>query len=436
LGVFKLFLPFFLLLVGQRDSLRSLRFQSSRRAVPYFSSLEVHLVHLPCIIVMATEADDLYYFACGYPSVATLLPLLAHFIVKRVKFNCGRAMRVAELMAVTCGSICDEEKGLLFDHLVCWLEQQDDPSACGAARNVPSSSLLMRASVLASQTLPMHCPALHKLWFLRIFNSVDQKAALSYYDHSVRRHTTRGFVQGFNVAKGIFRDGFYGPATGNRFDDDFDSDPVRGIRYEYIMSFIAGCKGDWGVSYASAARGLDACLEASRIEIMDRWDEDNDLFQLRKRLRVQLASFHINNQTHLEAMVLLSASAVDQRGEIESAGGDDTGYIHFLRMASVCVSAVTTADLHRLTSNGMIVPHDVAEEFALLMISKAWHFRLVHRAAEGHRLLLFVIQLLTDLCPSHPTAAELNAGVVLHFTDAVASLEDALSLYTSPVHEE
>jgi hypothetical protein len=212
-------------------------------------------------------------------------------------------------LAITTTMRQEQDKELLSlfaNTVVCWFEQQDDPLDMPRQRkkNLPSLRFLTYLSYQVSRALPATDNAVHKMWRIRIFNSLDVTAALEAY--------FRILSSGYAEIKAEWVGGVPFASLGMPLCWHLSDDCVRVLRYFYVtIQMLVHKKED------ATARGMIHCALEVTYKSKERsnpWRKDvqRDLMLMRMRLRSLAARMYFSTSCQFDAVAQLAQSATEQ----------------------------------------------------------------------------------------------------------------------------
>jgi hypothetical protein len=274
----------------------------------------------------ASDVGNLLTACVASLSSSTLLQLLDQLIeVKWPLKETEHSEVIGELLtAFFSGQASKTEKTLVLETVLCWFEQQDDPSPFVSGTDLPSISLLADlCSVTTDFTVDSF--ELMKLWLLYIYNSENEKEAVeATYDR---------FGEGTGPIVEAFRLCLPMPKRPYPCLIRAKQDPVRLLRYA-----VAGCKvlalrraNEWYQQFSSKVlqKSLRMSLETSANANPWRENHAEALFALRLHIRRDLATYFMNFKRPRRALQQLSNSATELCGR-PNWPGEVFGLRHFL----------------------------------------------------------------------------------------------------------
>jgi hypothetical protein len=333
-------------------------------------------------------------------------------------------------LAITNTMRREEDKELLSlfaNTVVCWFEQHDDPSEMWRQRkkNQPSLRFLTYLSYQMSRALPATDNAVHKMWRIRIFSSLDVTAALEAY--------FRIMGNGYEEVKAEWVGGVPFACLGMPLCWHLGDDCVRVLRYFYVTIQMLVHKKEDAVARGMVHCALEVTYKSKEHTNAWRRDVQRDLMLMRMRLRSLAARMYFSTSCQFDAVAQLAQSATEQRSWITNKG-DFLGYDEYLSEVSVNAIGFNAACLRRVFQTGGSIPAECAMDFAVFISAKAVLVRNFGEPQKGIDLLEEAKIHLADRVARVETGAESHA--CFKYRKARDLVQHLLQMYDDPVAPE
>jgi hypothetical protein len=222
------------------------------------------------------------------------------------------------------GQYSEGEKSLVLETVLCWLEQQDDPSGFAVGMDLPSPALLVELCTVTSD-FSVGNWNLMKLWLLRIYNSDSEKEAVeAAYDR---------FGQGLGPCVEAFKECLPLPKRAYPCVIRAKQDPVRLLRYAVGACKVVGLRRAVSDLQKFCTQTLQKCLlQSLEVAVKDnpwRGNHAEALFAVRLHIRRDLAILFLNSKRPRRALQHLSNSATELCGR-SSLPNEEFGFRRFL----------------------------------------------------------------------------------------------------------
>jgi hypothetical protein len=316
----------------------------------------------------------------------------------------------------------EAEKTLVLETVLCWLEQQDDPSGFTAGIDLPSPALL---ADLCSATTDFSVANrdLMKLWLLRIYNSADEREAVeAAYDR---------FGQGLGPCVEAFKECLPLPKRAYPCVIRAKQDPVRLLRYAVGACKVVGLRRADSDLQKFCTQTLQKCLlQSLEMAVKDNPWRDNHaeaLFAVRLHIRRDLAVLFLNSKRPRRALQHLSNSATELCGR-SSLPNEEFGFRRFLSRLGAGPTDVRYGRISRLLypTGEVIIPNAYLYDFLAFISARAYTSKQRSRRSRARAWTALGRRHMLELRKYYYGEGEVSDRV---FSQVQARMEDLYELY-------
>jgi hypothetical protein len=367
---------------------------------------------------------DLLNACAASADTSMLISLLDHLIeVKWPLRNTEHSETIQELLLrFFNGQSSEAEKTPVLETVLCWLEQQDDPSDFTTGMDLPSPALL---ADLCNATTDFSVESLDlmKLWLLFIYNSHDAREVIeAAYDR---------FGQGLGPCVDAFRECLPMPKRAYPCLIRAKQDPVRLLRYAVSACKVISLRRAVPDLQKFCSRTLQKCLllslEVAKTENPWRSDHAEALFAVRLHIRRDLATYFLNFKRPRRALQHLSNNATELCGRSDLPG-EEFGFRRFIAYLGAGPTDVRYRQIRSLLYplGEVIIPNAYLLDFVAFVTARAATSRQRKRRSQARAWTALGRRCLKELREYYYGEGEVSDPT---FQEAQERMEDLYELY-------